>query len=133
MELKNCVACGKVFVHGNSSSEVCATCLAGEQELAERVVSYLRKFDGVILLEEICACLDVKPSVIKRLQERGWLIGEADIHYACQTCGQPILAGRLCKQCMQGLKNDLDQMLERDQAQPKLTSARQVSRGRTAR
>ena len=114
MGLANCPECGKLFVQGNMN--ICPQCWSKEQEDAERVIEYLRDCVNKATLEEIHEATGVAHKVILRLLRSGRIISDVDISYPCDSCGEPILEGRLCDKCSQNITQQLTDMDNRAKA-----------------
>ncbi|HWR41468.1 MAG TPA: flagellar protein [Patescibacteria group bacterium] len=111
MGLANCPECGKLYVQTNIN--LCPQCWATEQEAADRVMEYLRDCVTKATLEEIHQATGVQHKVILRLIKAGRIISDVDVSYPCESCGEPIMEGRLCDKCSQNIAHQLVGMDER--------------------
>jgi hypothetical protein len=104
MNLTNCQECGGVMV--TNPSGMCLTCLRNEELAEDKVAEYLRETVRASI-DEIAKATGVKAKVILRMIQRGRVTSNVQISYPCETCGGPILVGRLCDNCA---KNITDQI-----------------------
>lgn len=105
MQLKNCVECGKLFVHLVSS--VCQDCYEKEEKQFKKVREYLwSKEDASIA--EIHEHTQVPEKKIIRFIREGRIKGHGIQNVLlCEGCGQPISEGNYCSRCRGRLMNEL--------------------------
>ncbi|SMC39760.1 flagellar protein [Sporomusa malonica] len=103
MGLDNCPECGKLYVE--NAARLCPECYRRQEDDAEKVMEYLRDASKATL-EEIHHATGVKHKIILRLLRSGRIVGSS-LSYPCDSCGTPIVEGRLCDKCS---RNILDQM-----------------------
>ncbi|MDF2571194.1 MAG: YvyF: flagellar operon protein [Sporomusa sp.] len=107
MGLDNCPECGKLYVE--NAARLCPECYRRQNDDADKVMEYLRDTHKATL-EEIHLATGVKHKIILRLIRSGRIMGNT-VSYPCESCGEPIVEGRLCDKCS---KNILDQMKTED-------------------
>ena len=128
MGLANCPECGKLFVQTNMN--LCPQCWALEMEDADKVMAYLRDCVTKATMEEIHNATGVEHKVILRLLKAGRIMSDVEISYPCDSCGEPILEGRLCEKCSQNIASQLADMDSRMRSQKEREEEARRSGGR---
>ena len=101
MVLANCTRCGKVF--NQITRVICNDCFNQEEEDLKRVQHYLRddpKANKTI--EGVAEAYDLEESMIRKwiLEKRLVMKSTSpDDVQKCESCGAPIMGGRLCREC----------------------------------
>lgn len=108
-ELANCARCGNVFV--KTIRDICESCYKEEEKLFEKVYAFIRKKQNrSASLHEVHEATGVPEKVIIRFIKEGRLRTAQfpNLVYSCQACGASISSGKLCKNCVETIKNDLE-------------------------
>lgn len=104
MSLTNCKECGNIMVENPSG--LCPGCLRDEEEAEDIVAKFLREAERASV-EEISQATGVKEKTVLRMIKRGRITTEVPISYPCDTCGAPILEGRICSECANNITKQL--------------------------
>lgn len=110
MGLANCRGCGKLYVE--NSLGLCADCLRQEEEDELKIVAYLRDVVDHASVEEIHEATGVKVKVIMRMIQQGRVVGSI-VTYPCESCGKPIVQGRLCDECSANFMEQAEDMVRK--------------------
>ena len=94
--LANCKECGKLFVQNPSG--LCPDCYRLEEEQEEKVAGYLRH-NRRASIGEINEATGVPERIILKMVKKGRITGDIQVEYPCESCGKPILEGRVCGEC----------------------------------
>ncbi|SFA88166.1 flagellar operon protein TIGR03826 [Lentibacillus halodurans] len=108
-ELANCSRCGNVFV--KSIRDVCQACYKEEEEAFQVVYRFLSKRENrEATMKEIIKATDVEEELITKFIKEGRLRTSdfPKLAYPCERCGVGIVRGKLCANCSDDLKNDLE-------------------------
>lgn len=105
MQLKNCIECGKLFVHPVST--ICRECQEVDEKQFKKVKEYLwMKNDASI--SDIHEHTQVPEKKIIRFIRDGRISGHGiENVLLCEGCGQPISEGSYCSSCRGRLVNEL--------------------------
>ncbi|WP_017184923.1 TIGR03826 family flagellar region protein [Alkalibacillus haloalkaliphilus] len=109
-ELANCPNCGELFVKG--AQTVCRTCFLEEEEKFETVYSFIRKKKNrTATMGQVSDETGVEKSLIQKwLRQRRIQPGTfPNLTYQCERCDTQIYEGKLCLDCADVLKSDLQQ------------------------
>lgn len=112
-DVKVCKRCRKLFTH--YSSEYCNECSDEMEEIFVTIREYIYDHPNHNLVE-IAKETGTKESDIMYLLRQG-RISFSSVEgscLSCDNCGTPIVSGRLCEPCKQGLGKAMGDMLERD-------------------
>ena len=96
MGLANCPECGKLYVE--NPAKLCPDCYRQEEENEEKVAQYLRDNRGASI-SEIHEATGVAEKIILKMIKKGRITGDIRVEYPCESCGRPILEGRVCAEC----------------------------------
>lgn len=99
MALRNCVRCKALFT--DPRHKLCAKCLAEDHKEFDLVREFLRDH-RMASVAEVVAGTGVRLERIYGWLREGRLVlgsGVADPNLRCDTCGAPILTGKLCETC----------------------------------
>jgi len=102
MDLANCKQCGKVFQ--KVRQDYCESCLAEQEQILLEVQRYVKDHpsSGV---PEVAEAFELEESQILHFVRENRLTlnftGGGSIE--CESCGAPIVSGRLCVSCRQQL------------------------------
>ncbi|KIL49910.1 TIGR03826 family flagellar region protein [Jeotgalibacillus soli] len=109
-ELRNCPTCNAVFSF-NGLREVCSKCNQLEEDMFTTVYHFLRKRENrAATIERIVEVTGVTDKLLhkwvrkRRLQPAQF----PGIGYPCDSCGTLINTAKLCKNCQESIKNDLE-------------------------
>ena len=97
MGLANCRNCGKLYMENEFG--ICVDCIRLQNEEEAKVVAYLRDVVDHASVLEIHEATGVKERVIMKMITQGRIVSGVEISYPCETCGAPIIHGRLCEKC----------------------------------
>ena len=97
---KQCRICRGLFQYSGYGPEVCPACKKEDEEMFDRVKTYLRDNPGRTLHQTAKDC-DVPESRIRDWlkEERLEYTGKGETGLFCEHCGKPIMSGRLCDEC----------------------------------
>ena len=96
MGLANCKECGKLFVQNPAG--VCPDCYRLIEEQETKVAAYLRD-NRRASIGEVHEATGVPEKVILKMIKKGRITGDIQVEYPCESCGKPILEGRVCAEC----------------------------------
>ena len=96
MGLANCPECGKLYVE--NPAKLCPDCYRLEEENEEKVAKYLR-VNRRASIPEIHEATGVAEKTILKMIKKGRITGDIQVEYPCESCGRPILEGRVCAEC----------------------------------
>lgn len=119
-KVKNCPVCGKLFA--DYGTGMCMDCVDKQQEMEKKAVDYVREHPKAKIME-IVEETGVSEAIIKKLIREGRFeqVG-VKVTYPCEKCGAPIMNGKICQQCSEKIRHEL-------QAQnAQLVAARQAAR-----
>jgi ribosomal protein L32 len=104
-KIKNCPMCGKLF--SDTGHKVCMDCYDQILEKEREVVAYVRDHRGA-KLPEICEATGAPAGMIKKMIREGRFeqIG-VKMTYPCEKCGAPIISGKICQQCEEKARSEL--------------------------
>ena len=104
-KVKNCPRCGKLFA--DYGAHICRDCEDKERELESVVVNYVRDHPKC-KMAEIIEETGAHETMIKRLIREGRFeqVG-VKMTYPCEKCGAPILTGKICAQCSEKMRKEV--------------------------
>lgn len=108
-ELANCSRCGAVFV--KSVRDICQECYKEEEAAFQTVYQFLkqRKNREATLTEIVEATGVEEELIIKFIKEKRLRKSQfPKLGYPCEKCGTSIVTGKLCRNCSEELKKDLE-------------------------
>lgn len=85
---------------------ICPECYRQNEEQEEKVAEYLRR-NRRSTISEVHQATGVPERIIIKMIKAGRIIGDISVEYPCESCGKPILEGRFCVECSQGVLNQL--------------------------
>ena len=108
-KLKNCKACGKVFV-SMAGEEYCPVCLPIELERRHKIDEYMREHKGAPLIEVLKDLKSIggmnSSYEVEEFLFKERLVEGAPHQNVCASCGTPIPNGlTYCKSCFQAWKS----------------------------
>lgn len=97
---KQCRICRKIFQYPGYGAQVCPACKKEDEEMFERVKTYLRDNPGKSIHQTARDC-EVSESRIRDWlkEERLEYTGSGDTGLFCERCGKSITSGRFCDEC----------------------------------
>ena len=108
--LKNCPACGKLFI-AQPKQKLCPDCFDKQREEEERIIRYVNTHPEEATLDKISEGTGTAPQVILRMiHESRLLQADVEIRYPCESCGTLITRGRYCAGCMRDFKAGADRL-----------------------
>lgn len=108
-ELANCSRCNAVFVKGIRN--LCQNCYGEEEKAFEIVYRFLRvQQNREATVMEIVEATGVEEMlIIKFVKEKRLRTSQfPKLAYPCDKCGTNIVTGKLCQECSNELKKDLE-------------------------
>jgi uncharacterized OB-fold protein len=119
-KIKNCPNCGKLYAE--IGRKMCPDCYDKELEKEGDVIAYVREHKGA-KIPEIVKETGANETMIKRLIREGRFeqVG-IKMTYPCEKCGEPIITGKLCQNCQEKIRNDLQA------TQSKAVAAKQMAK-----
>ena len=104
-KIKNCPMCGKLF--NDTGKKVCPECYQQILDKEHEVVEYVRDHKGA-KIPEICEATGAPSGMIKKMIRDGRFeqIG-VKMTYPCEKFGAPILSGKICQQCEEKARSEL--------------------------
>ena len=105
-KLRNCPVCGKLFA-ADAATRMCRECFIKEQEKELEVTNYVRDHPKS-KIPEIVENTGASEKMIKRMISEGRFqqVG-VNLTYACEKCGEPIMVGKFCRNCMAELQKEV--------------------------
>lgn len=122
-ELANCERCDRVFV--KVIRTICEACYNEEEKMFNVVYNFIRKKENrSATLSEVHTATDVPEKTIIRFIKEGRLRTTqfTNLTYPCQSCGEHILEGKLCRRCVDKIESELE-IHEREEARKKKREA----------
>ncbi len=113
MGLANCRECGKLFLQNPAG--ICPDCYRIEEENEDKVARFLRD-NRRASIPEVHEATGVAEKIILKMIKKGRITGDVQVEYPCETCGKPILEGRVCQECGRRV---LDQLKAEPKPAPK--------------
>ncbi len=122
-KIKNCPMCGKLF--SDTGHKVCMDCYEKILEKEHEVVEYVRDHRGA-KIPEICEATGAPSGMIKKMIREGRFeqIG-VKMTYPCEKCGAPILTGKICQQCEEKARSELQKQASLQAAARQMAKADQ--------
>ena len=110
LDLCTCAACGKAFVCRPENRSICPDCREDLEALHQDVKDLLRANPGLApTASQLADLLGVEERKIQALVADG-RIAEVETpprgEYRCQSCGERITGGNLCRQCLERIHRD---------------------------
>ncbi|WP_060678503.1 TIGR03826 family flagellar region protein [Virgibacillus halodenitrificans] len=108
-ELANCSRCDAVFV--KSIRDICQACYKEEEQAFDKVYKFLRerKNREATMLEIVDATKVDETLITKFIKEKRLRTTDfPKLAYPCESCGANIVNGKLCFDCSDELRRDLD-------------------------
>ncbi|WP_087972566.1 TIGR03826 family flagellar region protein [Oceanobacillus rekensis] len=109
-ELANCNRCDAVFVKG--LRDICQNCYNEEEAAFQKVNSFLKiRKNREATLIEIVEATDIKETLITKFirEKRLHPTNFPKLAYPCEKCGANIVSEKLCIDCMEELKKELEE------------------------
>lgn len=119
-EISNCPRCGSLFMK-TSFRDVCENCYKEEENLYEKVYKFLRKRENrAATISRVVEATGVDEELIYKWVRKGRLQPAVfpNMGYPCDNCGKIITKGKLCSDCADQLRHDLE-TFEKEQERKK--------------
>lgn len=110
-DITNCPSCGKLYVK-SKFRDVCPECYREEEKAFEKVYSYMRvRKNRAATMEQVEKATGVDRELIMKFIKTGRLrlTHFPNLGYPCEKCGAIIQKGKLCDDCSEELRKDLEQ------------------------
>ncbi|WP_026581003.1 TIGR03826 family flagellar region protein [Bacillus sp. J33] len=110
-ELSNCPKCNEIYVR-NQFRDVCQNCWKEEEKAYETVYQFIRKRENrTAKMHEVVDATGVEEALIIKFIKTGRLklAHFPNLGYPCEKCGSSIREGKICGECAEALRNDLQQ------------------------
>lgn len=110
MEIINCPTCGALY-EKNKFRDVCAACWKQEEEDYQTVYKFMRKrINRAATVDQIVEQTGVRKELILKFVKKGRLHPTQfpNLGYPCDRCGRIIQKGKLCMECSEELRDDLE-------------------------
>ena len=120
--LENCPNCGALFVR-TKFRDVCDACYKEEEAQFEKVYQFIRKTKNrTATLTEVVEGTGVEEELVLKFIKTGRLrtAHYPNLGYPCEKCGTIIKTGRLCGNCADSIRSDLDHFEKETQHQQEL-------------
>lgn len=108
-ELSNCQRCDEVFV--KTTRDICPNCYKEEEAAFQVVYKFLniRKNRQATILEIIDKTGVEEELILKFIKEKRLRTSDfPSLAYPCEKCGTSIVEGKLCEECTNELKKELE-------------------------
>ena len=96
MGLANCKECGKLYMQ--TAAGLCPDCYRIEEENEGKVAHYLQDHSRASI-NEVHEATQVSEKTILKMIKKGRITGDVELSYPCESCGKPIVEGRVCQDC----------------------------------
>lgn len=109
VQLDNCAQCGEVFA--KSVRDICLKCYEQEEADFQTVYKFLMKRKNrEATMPEIVKQTGVKEETIIKFikQQRLRATDFPNLTYPCEKCGTPVSEGRLCENCAQNIRKQVE-------------------------
>ncbi len=109
-ELSNCPKCNNIFVK-TQFRDVCESCWKEEEKVFESVYQFIRKRENrMATMSQVVEATEVEEELLLKFIKSGRLklAQFPNLGYYCEKCGTLIRAGKLCEDCSDGLRKDLN-------------------------
>lgn len=120
--LSNCPNCDKLFVL-NAFRDVCDDCFKEEEKQFETVYGFIRKRENrtANLLEVVEGTGVPEKQILKFIKKgRIQLSRFPGLGYPCEKCGNPIKQGKLCDNCTNKLRSQLESLQKEEERQKEI-------------
>jgi flagellar operon protein (TIGR03826 family) len=118
-QLANCSQCGGLYVT-NAFRNICEACYRKEETLFQTVYEYIRKRENrTATLIHVVRATGVEENLIYKFIKQGrlHLAHFPNLGYPCEQCGALIREGRICVECRDELKKELNTIKEIEEHQ----------------
>ncbi|WP_238323103.1 flagellar protein [Gorillibacterium massiliense] len=98
-------------------AELCPACVRELDEHCERCVKYIKENSGTTL-QELSEATEIPVKQIIRFIREGRisLVRTPNLHYPCESCGEPIQEQTLCDSCRQRMAKEIQASIKGDDA-----------------
>ncbi|QRG67324.1 TIGR03826 family flagellar region protein [Brevibacillus choshinensis] len=115
-KLANCSRCDALFVQ--AVRDICPKCHQAVEQEYELCARFLRKRENRgSNIYQVSEATGVSVKQITKFIKEGRIsvVGNPNLGYPCESCGNIIQAGNMCEDCIKGLKHEITQQMEVDQ------------------
>lgn len=109
-ELTNCPNCNEIFVKSHFR-DVCEKCWKEEELAYEKVYKFIRKRENrAATMDQVVEATEVKEELLLKFVKTGRLklTQFPNLGYPCDKCGAIIKEGKLCDDCTEDLRKELE-------------------------
>lgn len=123
-KLISCRVCGAIIV--KLSRDVCPKCFQKEEELFQKVKSYLRNSPGSTIVQ-VASDLKCDEKQVEDFIKSGRLerVG-VQVSHPCQICQKVILEGIICPICKRDLKEQVGSLKDSSEEEAKRREAQEL-------
>lgn len=99
MGLANCKECGGLFVQ--VSRDICDRCFKEQEAILQKVQQYIKEHPNLSVGKLAEATGVDEALVLKFIRENRLVLSSSSVETLlnCESCGTPIVSGRLCAMC----------------------------------
>ena len=113
MNLSNCSRCGRVFARSSGSSDICPACVKENDDNYRKIFEFFSR-KPTSGAQEIADETGIDINEIYRyVRENRLQLAKADGVVTCETCGNPIVSGKICDSCRGKLAQELKENIEK--------------------
>jgi len=106
-EVKTCNHCGKLYLYNGIGELLCEKCKEIDNEKFERVKEYIYSNQDATIKDTAEVTGVRVRRITAYLRENRLIIPDKSaVFILCETCGEPIKSGRICKKCADILSTD---------------------------
>ena len=109
-EVQNCPTCNGIFNY-TGVRDICPMCAREEDKMYEKVYRFLRRGGNrSSTVEKIVLETGVTTTLLYKWVRKGHLqpVQFPNLGYPCDSCGELIAKGKLCKSCTNNLRDELE-------------------------
>jgi flagellar operon protein (TIGR03826 family) len=110
-DIMNCPRCNALFAK-NEFRDVCEKCYRDDEKMYDTVYRFLRKRENrAATIETVIEGTGVDEELLYKWVKKGRIQTKLfpNLGYPCDKCGKIINNGKICKECSDELKKDLQQ------------------------
>jgi hypothetical protein len=110
-QVDNCPRCGKVYTI--NAYQLCLECRHREVSELQQCIDFMYK-NNKADLEQLSQATGIdSATIIKFIQEGKIPMSDfVNLTYPCDLCQSPIRANKMCANCLNRMKNDIQKMME---------------------
>ncbi len=113
MNLSNCSRCGRVFSRSPGGSDICPACIKENDDNYHKIFEFFSR-KPASSAQEIAdeTGIDIK-EIYRYVRENRLRLARTDGVVICETCGSPIVTGKICDSCRSKLALELKENIEK--------------------